>query len=222
MIIVGIDPSMESSGICRMELDDQFEIVDMVFYGYNKTKKWCINTDKVKISCFGTKYPKLYIYERIDLALGVFEQAIDGAEYVSIEDFSYGSTGANSIYQIGEFVGAVRKFVFDRGIKLDRYSPNSIKVFATSSHSASKFMMMHAFKQRYPDIFPMEIEDGLKLNDSPQTDLNDAFWIAEILRNKLKMQHGIEISKELEDPLTRTSKKGATSLLDILPEVKAS
>lgn len=220
MKILGIDPSMDSSGMCRMELDDNYDIIDLQFFGYNKTKKWCIQTPKVDITCFGTKYPKLTIYERIDRSLEVFDIALEGVEYVAIEDFSYGSAMTNSTYQIGEFVGAVRKFIFDKGISIDRYSPMSIKIFATGSHTASKFMMMHAYKTKHPDLFPTEIESDLKLNDSPQSDLNDAFWICEILRNKLKMQNGFEIDDDVKASLTACKKK-STSLYDLVPEIKS-
>lgn len=220
MIILGIDPSMDSSGMCKMTLDDSYEIIDIMFYAYNKTKKWCINTERVQIECFGTQYAKLPIYERIDKALAVFDGFIDDVDYASIEDFSYGSTKTNSTYQIGEFVGAIRRHLFSRGIKIDRYSPNSIKRFATGSHNASKFMMMLSFKQSYPQYFPPEIENDLKLDASPQTDLNDAFWICEILRNKLKMQAGIDVDSHIKESLTRHSTKKSKSLFDVIPEIK--
>lgn len=223
MIILGIDPSMESSGICKMYLDSEYNIEKINFYGYYKVRKWCIDTDSVKITCVGSNYNQLPIYERIDKAIGVFDQILNDVEMVSIEDFSYGSAVSNSTYQIGEFVGAIRKYIYDKKIPIYRYSPVSIKIYATGSHTASKFMMMQAFKQKFPEIFPPEIEDELKLNDSPQVDLNDAFWIADILRTSLKMSDQIEIDDDIEKKMTKNGKKGkkkTKSLSEIIPEHK--
>lgn len=202
-----------------MDLDDNYDIMDMHLYGYNKTKKWCINTEKVHIECFGIAYNKLTIYERINLALDVLIKNTEGVDIVAFEDFSYGSKeSSNSIFQTGEFVGALRKSFYDRGITIDRYSPSSIKNYATGNGNAGKYMMLLAFQQKHPDLFYPEILNDLKLSETPQEDIVDAFWICEILRNKLRLENGLYVPDNEKNKILFPVTKGKHPIIESLRE----
>ena len=69
MQICGIDPSMNSTGKCVMELDDTtFAIKSMKFYGYNSVNSRCLNGDNVILTSVGSKYLKDNMFNRQNIA----------------------------------------------------------------------------------------------------------------------------------------------------------
>jgi len=185
MKICGIDPSMNSSGKCIMELGpNNFSIIDIKFYGYNSVKIRCINEENVNLTSVGTKYLKSNMFDRQNIAYEIINEDMDDVKHVAFEGYAYGATKTNSIFQIGEFIGGMKKMFYDAGKGIMIYPPSVIKRFATGSGSADKTQMSAMFKEEYPQLYPKQF-DKLPQNDSPHSDLCDAFWIAEVLRTHI-------------------------------------
>jgi Holliday junction resolvasome RuvABC endonuclease subunit len=220
MIIAGIDPSMNSSGVCKMTLGDNYEVLKIDFYAYNMTKKWCFCKENINIECVGTSFGKKLIYERIDIVNSFLEDWLVGVEHCSFEDFAYdkAGNGSGSILQLAEFIGAMRKKVHDMHIPIDRYSPTAVKVFATGTRTATKPMMMQAFEQKYPTLFNKLIFTDLKLDDSPQEDIVDSFWMAEVLRCRLAIEAKKPIDSALYLKMNTSSSKNTSALVESIRE----
>lgn len=185
MQICGIDPSMNSTGKCVMELDDTtFAIKSMKFYGYNSVNSRCLNGDNVILTSVGSKYLKDNMFNRQNIAYEIIAKDMEVVKHVAFEGYAFGATKTNSIFQIGEFVGGMKKMFYDMGKGIIVYPPSVIKRFATGSGSADKTQMSAMFKEEYPNLYP-SLFDSFPQNESPHSDLCDAFWIAEALRNHI-------------------------------------
>lgn len=185
MKICGIDPSMNSSGKCIMDLDPKdFSIKNIKFYGYNSVKIRCISEGNVNLTSVGTKYLKSNMFDRQNAAYKIINEDMEDVKHVAFEGYAFGATKTNSIFQIGEFVGGMKKMFYDAGKGIMIYPPSVVKRFATGSGSADKTQMSAMFKEEYPHLYPEQF-NLLPQNESPHSDLCDAFWITEILRNHI-------------------------------------
>lgn len=185
MKIAGIDPSINSSGKCIMDLNDEdFSIKSINFYGYHTTKVRSIQIGNLCINHIGTKYSSLSMFERQDLAYDILNKDMEDVKHVAFEGYAFGKKGTSSLIQLGEFNGGMKKLFYDQGKGIVIYPPTTIKHFATGSGAADKVGMVESFKQLYPDYYPPSFNE-LPQYDSPHSDLCDAFWICEILRNHL-------------------------------------
>jgi Holliday junction resolvasome RuvABC endonuclease subunit len=223
MRILGVDPSMNGTGFVVMDLDDDYNVSSLMLYGVCTTKKWCIETDRVQVFHTGSKYTSKNIYDREDITNDIISSKLDGVDVCAMEDFAYdvvngGNQISNTILQLAEFIGSMRKSIYNRGIPIYRFPPTTVKAFATNSGGASKYMMLLAFKQKFPELFPPEIETDLKLDASPQTDINDAFWMAETLRCRLAYENSKLDDEEIIKKLTTSASKNSGAIMDIIPE----
>lgn len=183
---------MNSTGKCIMELDDQFRIVSLKFYGYNKVRKRCFESGNVEIYHIGTNYTQLNMFDRQNLAYDFLQKDMEDVEHVAIEGYAYGKSNTSSLLQLGEFNGGMKKMFYDMGKGIVIYPPRVVKRFATGDGNADKSAMSACFKNEFPDLYPPEFE-LLPQNSDPHADLCDAFWMAETLRNHLIYDiHGSE------------------------------
>ena len=174
MKICGIDPSMNSSGKCIMDLDPKdFSIKSIKFYGYNSVKIRCINEGNVKLTSVGTKYTKANMFDRQNIAYQIINEDMEDVKHVAFEGYAFGATKTNSIFQIGEFVGGMKKMFYDAGKGIMIYPPSVVKRFATGSGSADKTQMSAMFKEEYPNLYPEQF------NLLPQTEALTALSVAQ-------------------------------------------
>lgn len=214
MKIAGIDASMNSSGLCILTLDDTtFDIQKINFYGYNKTKKRCIQEGNVNIQCVGTKYTSLSMFERQDIAYNILNMDMEDVKFVAIEGYSFGSTLSNSTFQIGEFIGGMKKMFYDNGKGIMIYPPSVVKYYATEKGNAQKNHMKIAFLEKYPQYYPHQI-DPLPEFEDPASDLIDAFWIVMILRSHMMYERNLPLSEDITDALQHKSSKKVNSILE--------
>lgn len=187
MKICGIDPSINSTGKCILDLDDDnnYEIISARFYGYNKVKKRCFpRSCNVEVFHVGTQYSKLNMYERQRLAYKFLMKDMEDVSHVAVEGYAFNKSGSRSLIQLGEFIGGMKKMYYDDGKGIVIYPPRVVKLFATGDGNAGKPHMSQAFRNEFPQFYPEEFE-LMKQDDDPHADLCDAFWIAETLRNHL-------------------------------------
>lgn len=211
MKIMGIDPSMTSSGKVIMDLDDTtLDIKDVQYYGYYSVEKRCINTDKVHVRHVGSKFNKMNIIERRLRAVDILMEDTEDVKYMSIEDYAYGELAnrkkqlsTNRILQLAEFSGTVKTEAYRRGIGVIAYPINQNKMFASGDGSAGKPAMCCALRDLYPQWFPKEFTG---IYDSPVNDMADAFWLCEVLRCHIKYDMGLEL-----DEITKSLLEAKTS-----------
>lgn len=186
MKICGIDPSMNSTGKCILELDDTtYHIISATFYGYNITKNRCFTrSGNVEVLHVGTKYTKENIFDRQNIVYEYLKKDMEDVNHVAFEGYAFGAGSTRSIFQLGEFIGGMKKMYYDMGKGIIIYPPTAVKMFATGRGTADKSQMCSAFKNEYPEFYPAEFEI-MKQYEDPHSDLCDAFWIAETLRNHL-------------------------------------
>lgn len=189
MKICGIDPSINSSGKCILTLDDSYDIIDVKLYAYNITLNRCISDTNFMVESVGTKYAKMNMFDRQNVAYTIMKRDMDEVKHVAFEGYAMGAgkQASRSLIQMGEFIGGLKKLFYDAGKGIIIYPPKVVKKFATGNGNADKSMMSAAFKSYYPQYYP---EGFLKLpqNEDPHSDMCDAFWIAETLRCHLKYE----------------------------------
>jgi Holliday junction resolvasome RuvABC endonuclease subunit len=217
MKIAGIDPSMNSTGICIMELDQEtFDIKSIAFQGYHMTINRCIEYDNVKITHIGTKYTKLNMFDRQNLAYNIMLKCLNNTTHIAFENYAFGKTHTRSLIQLAEFNGGFKKLLYDMGKGIILYPPKSIKRFATGNGNADKIAMSATFRKEYPNLYP-SIFNEMKQDDSPHADLCDAFWIAETLRCHLiyDILGTSNMDAGTVGLLEYKSKKGGDSIIDM-------
>jgi Holliday junction resolvasome RuvABC endonuclease subunit len=186
MKICGIDPSINSTGKCILELnDDDYNIIGVTFYGYNKVKKHCFpRSSSVEVFHVGTQYTNMNMFDRQNIVYDYMIKDMEDVSHVSFEGYAFGAGSTRAIFQLGEFIGGMKKLYYDMGKGIIIYPPRAVKRFATGNGNADKSQMCNAFKVEYPQFYPKEFE-LMKQYSDPHGDLCDAFWIAETLRNHL-------------------------------------
>lgn len=214
MRICGLDLSINSSGKCIMDLDDNLDIVNFKLYGYNKTKKYAMETEHISMKCLGSKYTELNFFERQSIAYDILLTDMDDVTFVGIEGYSFGSTKSNTLFQIGEFSGGIKKILYDMGKGILIYPPSVIKYYATENGNADKVKMkMGMMSEKYNRFYPEEM-NIFKDFESPQSDLIDAFFICEILRNHMKYEKGLLTDDYVKYLLERKSTKKVNSIIE--------
>jgi len=188
MQIAGIDPSIDSSGKCIMTLDDNYEVIKIKFHGYNKVKKRCIKGENFEVFHVGTNYSKLNLFERQNLGYEVIHKCMHNVKYVAFEGYSYSSSATRAIFQLGEYIGGMKKMFYEQGKGIMIYAPRMVKRFATGDGNAEKVTMCEMFKKEFPHLYPEGFKD-LRQYEEPHSDMCDAFWMAETLRNHIIYEH---------------------------------
>lgn len=189
MKICGIDPSMNSSGKCIMELDDNtYDVLSVKFHGYCDTNKWCITGTNFEVFRVGTKYTKMNMFDRQNIAYDIILKDMEDIKFIAFEGYAFDVQQSNKIFQLGEFIGGIKKLFYDRNKGIIIYPPKVVKRFATGNGNADKCMMRKMFQEEFPQWYPEEFNTFIQ-DESPHSDLCDAFWIAETLRNHIKYEN---------------------------------
>lgn len=121
-------------------------------------------------------------------------------EYIAIEDYAYGKSGAMGlIFNLAEYEGNIKISLFQAGKKLRLYSVNQIKKFFTAYGLSDKISMYQAYERMVttkPDLSCLPLVDNGK-GVSPTSDIVDAFAICEYLRTELILRAGIVQLRDL-------------------------
>ena len=100
--------------------------------------------------------------------------------FVAIEDYAYGAKGDQ--FHIGELTGAVKTYLWRRGIPFRMYDPKTIKKYGTGSGNADKADMLVACLKKWKQDFM----DYDKVKDN----VADSFIIARLLELELDLRRG--------------------------------
>jgi Holliday junction resolvasome RuvABC endonuclease subunit len=165
-ICIGIDPSLNGTGIVVME---NFKVLDYFFFtniiNNSKTKHAILNRE--------TGIERLYIIQQW------FYEFLNNyqPDYAAIENYAFGAKG-NSVFQIGGLGEALRLCLYSSGIPYKEYEPARVKKYAIGKGNAEKSEMVVA-----------ALKDGFDVSQYGKNgeDLADAYWIAQMLNNEIFM-----------------------------------
>lgn len=193
--IAGFDPSIASTGKTIMRIDPEtFNILGLKYYAYHDTKIRCnVDDDMMRIDCVGTKYSKLSIIERQDIAYSILDIDMDDVKYVAFEGYAYSkarnssSSNSRGMMQLGEFIGTLKYRYAKMGMGILVYPSTSVKKLATGNGTADKLPMRDQIKHDYPEYYHPYF-DSLIQWPNPASDMCDSFWICESLRIHMKYE----------------------------------
>lgn len=193
MIIIGIDYSMSSPGLVKVELNESLDIIRADYQGFSsvaKTAKLDDNIIHFKKDHFNNNFDR---FTTLTNFCSEFIESWGVPDYVAMEDYAMGShSGMN--FTIGEATILTKLAVYNTGCKFRLYSPTLIKKYATGKGNAKKEDMQKAYSilgESYLDL------DKLPINKNPREDIVDAYWIMKLLQCELKLRYGIIELKSL-------------------------
>jgi len=97
-----------------MELDDNYDIIQLKFYAYHHAKIRCFKEDNVEIFHVGTKYSKMNMFDRQNIAYEFLKKDMEDIKFVSLEGYAYGKKMTRSLVQLGEFIGGMKKMFYEQ------------------------------------------------------------------------------------------------------------
>jgi Holliday junction resolvasome RuvABC endonuclease subunit len=178
-MIIGIDPSINSTGVCVY--DDEHKINAYYIIPSKVTKKMQLfNNDHVKLLPYDKqdtkggnytlkeqhKFDNLYsICKKVGWILDTFRPSI-----VRMEGVSYGSVGSAALIDLAMLNGMLRLEIGRRGIPFEIVSPTELKKFACANGQAEKDVMVDAWKRLDPCISAIK--------DIKVDDLADSYFLA--------------------------------------------
>ena len=147
---------------------------------------------------------------RLDTVLQFLMEQINSASpaFVAIEDYAYAAKGSQ--FHIGELTGAVKLYLWRRGIPFRMYDPPTIKKFGTGSGNADKAdILMACLKD-----FGMDFTDYGKIKDN----VADSYVIAKLLEAELDVRQGRvgldKVKKQTREIMQRTTKTYPVNILE--------
>lgn len=224
MKIAGLDVSPSSPGIVKLTLNSNLDIVEKEFLGFkeislkSKEKYLGIHTYK--------EFPSFYHCQ--DFMIPIIMDFLSDIQYAAFEEYAFAAAG--KITMLAEIAGNLKSRLFTNGVKLRFYDPSSLKIFATGKGNSKKpdmfdFFDKHPHKLDISHLQPIPVHKkgknaGLRNKDgiSPLSDIVDAFFLVELLRNELIVKNQITPVKSLDTNtqriLTRTTKITKTDLVN--------
>lgn len=211
MKILGVDASINSSGLFKLTLDNDLNVIKREHFGFTDVKK----NQRENIFYFQKKNFKDNLEKDLWMVEKIKEIASD-CEYISVEDFSFASVG--NTFDIGAFVGLVKYTLYQMNKKIRLYPPTSVKKFFTNRGTASKLEMWERWKTEGLDDLDYLGEITESKGKPILSDCVDAYALAYLLRHELLIRRGLLSLKELtEEQITifnKVQKKSGTNILD--------
>lgn len=219
--IVGIDASTTSTGCVKFTIDDKFQIINKEILGFKEVSRKSKEIYDSIITYVEEDYPTFYHKQQFMISHIVsFSQ---DADYVAFEDFAFNAMG--NITMLAEFCGNIKSRLFEKNINLRFYDPQSIKLFAGKGNAKKPDMFdyfeVHPNKLdlSYLPQIPIHkkgknVGERNKDGVSPLSDIVDAFFIASLLLEELKIKKQLDVSEVGKTILTRTTKNTKVSIKD--------
>lgn len=174
---IGIDNSLTSPGIVILSEDGS---IDKMWYYSHKLKwdgKLSDNLEGIPYPAYTTEEERIYKLSTITTAIVENETNKGHDVLVSIEGYSFGSTGMR-LFQIAENTGLLKNMLWLKKIDFNVVPPTTVKKLATGKGNAQKQVVYDCFCK----------ETGLNLHDTfgfksnkavnPISDIADAYWMA--------------------------------------------
>lgn len=179
MTIMGIDPSINCTGVCIYN-----DITNTHFYymiaGKCTKKMKEFKNDHVQIIEYGknNSQSKDYTVKEVDKTLNVYnictivKDIIDHHEpdQIKMEGISYGSKGSAALADLAGLNFAIRLSILDKNVEFDIIAPTSVKKFAVGNGGVEKDVMIASWKKLDRNI--------AKITEIKLDDLADSYFIA--------------------------------------------
>jgi Holliday junction resolvasome RuvABC endonuclease subunit len=179
MIKIGIDPSINCTGVCVW--DDEHNVHAYYMIPSKMTKKMqafehdfirLLPYDKITPSINDysvkeyVKFCNIYsICKKIDCIIKLYNPS-----QVYMEGVSYGSVGSAALVDLSFLNASIRMVLKENGVKFDIVSPTSLKKFACANGQADKDVMVDAWKRLDENVRDVT---GIKIDD-----LADSYFLA--------------------------------------------
>jgi hypothetical protein len=196
MIIVGIDMSKNSPGVCVRE-DDKLSFLSFIRVAETKRNTGHFSTlrdkgVKIILNPRSTKikdYSELELWKIEDaskLAKTIVENLPDEVDLIGIEGFSYGSKG-NSGLDIAGYAYCLREELFEKyGKKLCVFSPSNVKKQAGKGNAGKpeikKFFLESQDQSLIANPLWKSLYENEIVDEKPVDDLIDAYFVQECTR----------------------------------------
>lgn len=213
MNICGLDLSMNSSGLVKLTLDENLNIIDKDYMGFTQVKKH--ESDRIH---YFKKETFKHRYSLTNWMLEHMKSFYGDCDYFAIEDYAFGANGV--VFDIAEFAGSIKKDIFDSGKNIRLYDPNSIKKFATGKGNSDKLSMYRSYEEYSGDklVISSLPEPTTGKGISPTSDIVDAFWISQLLLTELRLRRGLIRTNDLDEAkvsiFNRVTKSQPQNILD--------
>jgi Holliday junction resolvasome RuvABC endonuclease subunit len=191
VVICGIDYSVNSPAVVKIELDHNFDTIMFDYIGFTKVKKVAKMDEKIIHFTDKDFVDNLGKYSWIKQEIMSF--VLDSKpSYAAIEGYALNAKGL--VFNIAEATMCTKMALYENNIPLRIYDPNSIKKFATGHGNAGKVEMHEAF-ENFTEL-KVNLRELPELK-SPREDLIVAFFIAKLLQLELKLRYGIIALRDL-------------------------
>ena len=179
MITIGIDPSINCTGICVYNSVTMSHVYYMIVSKCTKKMRE-FNNEYVHIIEYGKfesnkgeyplkEYNKAYnIYNICTIIRGILQ--VHETDLVQMEGVSYGSVGSAALVDLAGLNFAIRMILFKEGMQFNILAPTAIKKFAVGNGAAEKDVMIASWKKLDKNV--------LDITDIKLDDLADSFFIA--------------------------------------------
>lgn len=149
--------------------------------------------------------------------------------YVCMEDYAY-NTLSRSTHQTAELSGIIRHYFWMKNFKLRLIGPTTLKLWAIGGRATKRTMVACAFTDitmpslctKFPITLNSKLFEDIKKTgdiDGPITDIADAFILASLLKQELRLRSGdltlAQISNNQKKVFSRISKSQPINLLDL-------
>lgn len=181
--VLGSDISINGSGFCVMNINDDFTVRDFSLIGFTKTIKHRYQSSNLKILPLPDDYENYPYFYKSRLIYDLVKEYIGEIDYVAMEDYSMGSKGR--VFDIADFTSGMKNIFYQQRIPIKLLPPNSVKSFATANGGADKVLIgMHFRSSPFSKMVDPKLFE-LPEYESPQADVVDACAMANLLRCEL-------------------------------------
>ena len=180
-IYIGIDPSINSTGVCIQKINDDNKEEAPIFFIIKPNKltkkEQKINIEnfnyiiynKEDLSKYKSKKSHLFEYYKtlniIDIAnklYDIIKDFIDDSTTVVMEGISYGSSlRTKSIFDLAGLNYLIREKLIRNNINLNICPPAEIKKFASGKGNANKDILIEAFLVMFPQFADIDKIDDI-------------------------------------------------------------
>jgi Holliday junction resolvasome RuvABC endonuclease subunit len=181
--IAGIDYSLTSPAICICNDAEEFHISNCLFFYLTSIKKYELGTDRYRGMLFPEYEGDIERYNNISQWTLTLLDHYD-VEHVFIEGYSMGSKGR--VFNIAENTALLKYKLWLQDYPTHIYPPTVIKKFATGKGNANKELMQEEFIAETGYNLKQMLGQSEK-QWNPSSDIIDAYWIAKLGSNDLKV-----------------------------------
>lgn len=166
-----------------MDVDDNYEVVNIDLHGFTKTDKWVWEGEGLNVHKLPKDYDSHPPHYRPFLVYEIIKPYLKDIDYIAVEDYAFGAKG--KVFDIAECSGALKNIFYTLKIPMKKFPPMTVKQCATGSGAADKVMMGIAFASSGLKKFVNSYLFELPEYNNPQEDLIDACYMANTLRIEL-------------------------------------